>query len=59
MKAEIMKMTLNVEVNSPAAAAMVLDTMDAASDPDEELSESALVSDFSLKGLAHHGYTLC
>ena len=46
MKAEIMKMTLNVEVNSPAAAAMVLDTMDAASDPDEELSESALVSDF-------------
>ena len=38
-----MRMTLDVDVNSPGAAAMVLNTMDDASDPDTKLSKSALV----------------
>ena len=44
IKEKIMEMTLKVEVNSPSAASMVLDTMSAAADPEETLSESALVS---------------
>ena len=38
-----MALTLDVEIDSPAAVAMVLDNMDGASDPNAKLDEQALV----------------
>ena len=40
---KIMELTLHVEVDSPAAVAMVLDNMDAAADPKQKLTDAAMV----------------
>ena len=43
-----MELTLNVDINSPAAASMVLDNLNGGSQPDAPLSDQALTNSLAL-----------